>query len=323
MVDIKLHFEAMKPHLRAIKNCWLLWSAECRASTTNQNNQTETRLIAFIIGCGRSGTTLLGDVFAQHPQVNYLFEPYHLWAAIERRTDVLNLFHRVEGSLLMNASDYNEQSHRRFNCLIAGAGNRNPGKLVIEKTPLNALRIGYIEALAPGAKFVHIVRDGVDVCASIAKLASTNSYKIAGKPALNQWWGVDDAKWKALVRDGTAAGYYADEVHYLQNHLSRGAYEWLVSLREIDRWRAALGNRLTELTYDALTTNPQSYLKLLCGFFQIDASPSWIDAAASLIDSPRLHRGINLSLPPTMCEDFNRYQERYGFVNRATCMWKS
>lgn len=111
MVDRKLNFEAMKPHLRAIKYGWLRWSAECRASTNNQNNQTETRLSAFIIGCGRSGTTLLGDVFAQHPQVNYLFEPYHLWAEIERRTDVLNLFHRVEGSLLMNASDYNEQPH--------------------------------------------------------------------------------------------------------------------------------------------------------------------------------------------------------------------
>ena len=43
----------------------------------------------FIIGCGRSGTTLLGKMFDAHPAVRYLYEPYHLWAAIEPATDFL------------------------------------------------------------------------------------------------------------------------------------------------------------------------------------------------------------------------------------------
>ena len=36
----------------------------------------------FIIGCGRSGTTLLGELFAMHPGVSYICERYDLWAAI-------------------------------------------------------------------------------------------------------------------------------------------------------------------------------------------------------------------------------------------------
>src|SRR6516164_2657563 len=33
----------------------------------------------FIIGCGRSGTTLLGELFAKHPELSYRYEPYHRW----------------------------------------------------------------------------------------------------------------------------------------------------------------------------------------------------------------------------------------------------
>lgn len=140
------------------------------------------------------------------------------------------------------------------------------------------------------------------------------------KPALNQWWGVDYAKWRALKRDGTAAGYYASEVHYLEDHLSKGAYEWLVTLGEIERWREPLGENLKELTYDALTTAPKSTLKGLCEFFEIDSPPSWLDEAVSAIGLPRHNKGPAVRLPPAMCEEFNRYQERYGFPNRALCL---
>ena len=34
---------------------------------------------------------------------------------------------------------------------------------MLEKTQFNACRIGYLDALSPGCKFIHLVRDGVDV----------------------------------------------------------------------------------------------------------------------------------------------------------------
>ncbi|NET07883.1 MAG: sulfotransferase [Symploca sp. SIO2B6] len=312
--------DTIKPRLRALKYRWLRWSAEQRAEKVFDSNQTRSKSLAFILGCGRSGTTILGKVFSDHPQVSYLFEPYYLWAAIDRRTDALNLFHNIDASLIMNASHYNENSQLRFNRLIRSARGGVQVKLVIEKTPLNAMRIGYINALAPNSKFVHIVRNGVDVCYSINKIANSNSYKITGKPALNQWWGINYAKWKALASDGTASGYYTDNVHNLENNLSRGAYEWLVTLGEIDRWREALDDRLKELTYDTLTTKPKSTLKDLCEFFEIDSPQSWLDKSVSAISSPRHKQGLTVSLPPAMCKAFNSYQQRYGFSNRAACL---
>jgi hypothetical protein len=54
----------------------------------------------FIVGCGGSGTTLLGELLAAHPAVRYLYEPYDLWAVIERFVhivrDGLGVAHSIE-----------------------------------------------------------------------------------------------------------------------------------------------------------------------------------------------------------------------------------
>jgi len=303
----------VKPPLRAVKYQWLYWSAKqkCLYRQSKEHNQP----VVFLIGCGRSGTTILGNILSQHPQISYFFEPYHLWAAIDPQTDVLNLYHSGEASLLMNASDVSNTSRDRFNKLFQP---QLPNQLVLEKTPLNALRLGYLKAIAPEAKFIHLVRDGVDVSHSIARLANKNSYKITGKPCLNQWWGVNHAKWKALVRDGIKAGYYSDEISFLQTETSKGAYEWLVTLNEVNRWKSALKERFLELSYENLIANPESTLKQLCQFLEITVSSEWLEQSISAIDMNRHSGNYSVNLPWKMCQDFNEYQQQYGFGKRAT-----
>jgi Sulfotransferase family len=308
-------WEALKPSLRSLKYKCLEETARIQANLPLPKRPPKP--IAFIIGCGRSGTTLLGQILSHHLQVRYLFEPYHLWTAIDPRTDALNLFHSIDAKLLMDGADANPLSQHRFDRLIRSAA-RPQTQLIVEKTPLNALRIGYLEALAPGSKFVHLVRDGVEVCHSIDKLARTNTYKIAGKPNLNQWWGNDDAKWRTMLHDGIAAGYCADEAHLIDVS-SRGAYEWLLSLGEIDRWQATLGNRLQTIPYNVLTTDPKRVLQELCEFLQLDIPNTWLEAAIAKIQPPKPAPSLSLSLPPKLCEAFNAYQKRYGFPHRAEC----
>ncbi|MBE9125724.1 MULTISPECIES: sulfotransferase family protein [unclassified Coleofasciculus] len=309
---------ALKPWFRQIKYSWLHYSADYKARHSRSDETTLNFLSpVFLMGCGRSGTTILGDILARHPKVRYLFEPYHLWAAIEPKTDVLNLYYRIDAHLLMNVSHCNEESKVRFNHLIIGFKPNINALIILEKTPFNAMRIGYLKALAPTAKFIHLVRDGVDVSCSIERIASTNSYKIAGKPQLNQWWGVENYKWKALARDGASAGYYPKEVHQLQDHRSKGAYEWLVSLGEVDSWREHLGHRLYEITYNQLTLHPEATLHSLCQFLELDSPSNWLNEVTQMIHPAQPTLGNRLSLPSPMCDTFNHYQERFGFSNRA------
>jgi Sulfotransferase family len=266
----------------------------------------------FIIGCGRSGTTLAGRLFGLHPAVRYLNEPFDLWAAIDPTTDILQLYRKGECRALLDGSLVTDVTRARFRSAMRAKGDLT----LVEKSPINALRIGYILALEPSARFVHIVRDGVDVVRSIQKMASvTNS--LAFRPSLNDWWGIEGAKWEALERDGAAASYYENEVSILSSDAQRGAYEWLVSMREVDDWRERLQSRLVEFRYEDLSRDPRSTLQGVVDALGFSCPGSWLNEAASQVRQSRKSTSEPLRLPEKMCIDFNIYQERFGFSGRA------
>lgn len=266
----------------------------------------------FIIGCGRSGTTLLGDLFAMHPAVSYLYEPYHLWAAIQPVTDFLQIYSRGEYHCLLGAGTVTATAQRRFRRLMSPPA----GLTLVEKSPINALRIGYLDAVAPDARFVHIVRDGVDVARSIERMAAVTR-RMAFRPALNEWWGVGDAKWFALERDGRAAGYYPDEVHQLTTDFQRGAYEWLLSLREVEAWRARLGPRFVELRYQDLTEHPRKTLEGIINSLGLPCPQRWLEQATAQVSPAKDGHGEPLTLPDQMRADFNSLQASFEFKGRA------
>ena len=266
----------------------------------------------FIIGCGRSGTTLLGRIFAEHSAVSYLNEPFDLWSAVDPMTDVLQLYTRGGHSSLLDGSSVTPTSQRRFSRLMAP----RPGLILVEKSPINALRIGYLNELAPDARFVHIVRDGVDVVQSIAKMAAVTN-ELAFRRPLNDWWGVDDAKWASLERDGRAAGYYPEEVVRLADDAQRGAYEWLVSLHEVEGWRERLGSRLVEFRYADLVDDPRETLRGMASALGLACPEQWLEWAMVEVNRRSERRPSTLALPRTMCRDFNMFQEKFGFKGRS------
>ncbi|MEL6815386.1 MAG: sulfotransferase [Cyanobacteria bacterium J06598_3] len=308
---------SLKPIFRAAKYAWLYKKAREKArekSAASAVIPTRTPPTAFIIGCGRSGTTILGQLLSTHPTIRYLFEPYHLWAALDERSDVLNLYHNGAAQLMMSANESSDSARNTFARLFWPVDD---SQMLIEKTPLNVYRIGYLQALMPQAKFVHIVRDGVDVAHSISRLATGSPYKIAGKPELNQWWGVAGQKWARLKREGAAAGYWASDVDGLKTETQKGAYEWLTSLAEMDRQRTALGLQLHEMVYEQFIYAPEKALTQLCNFLGLSAPTDWLESSAREI---RLQTPTpkTVDLPPAVAQAFNAYQLRYGFSQRAS-----
>jgi hypothetical protein len=268
----------------------------------------------FIIGCGRSGTTLLGELFAMHPGVSYICERYDLWAAIHPVTDFNQLYSRGECHCLLDARSATSTAKSRFRRLMSPPS----GFTLVEKSPINTLRIGFLEAVAPGAHFVHIIRDGVNVAHSIEQKAGVTR-RLALRAPLNNWWGVGDVKWTVLKQDGRASGYYPDEVHELTTDAQRGAYEWLLSLREVNAWRAHLGPRLIEVRLDDLISDPRKVLESVIDALSLLFPDSdWLDQASIKVHHATNESDTELVLPGQMQVDFNKLQESYNFKCRAT-----
>ena len=304
---------------RAIKYGARKWAAQRRVSRTiNTDDAPPDVRSAYLIGCGRSGTTICGAVLQTHPNVHYFFEPYHLWATIDPTIDVLNLYNVGAARFFLDSNHCTPQAKSRFDRLLLEPAHRRGVTLMIEKTPFNACRIGYLDTISPGCKFIHLVRDGVDVARSIDRLSRDRSYGILGRPNLNRWWGRGGCKWTALSTDGLASNYFSDEIPLMWNWETKGAYEWLVSLAEIDRWRSRLGDRMLEINYEELTNHPEKTLRLICDFLSLPADDKWLRRAIRRLDKPRHNYGVPLVLPPKMARAFNAAQERFNFPNRAT-----
>ena len=104
----------------------------------------------ILLGFHRSGTTMLGRIFAQHPEVAYFSEPRHVWmhAFPYRRYDVLD------------DGDAGPRVSARVNASFADFLVRSGRSRFAEKTPSNMVRLPFIKAVMPDCRVIHIIRDG-------------------------------------------------------------------------------------------------------------------------------------------------------------------
>ncbi|MBD3305653.1 hypothetical protein GF339_04680 [candidate division KSB3 bacterium] len=110
----------------------------------------------ILIGAARSGTKLVRDLIAHHPDVSKIpYDINYIWR--------LGNEHLPHDEL--SPDMLTPQIRRR---IVRYCGRHSEGNAVlIEKTVSNCLRIPFVHAVFPEAKFLHLVRDGRDVVESV------------------------------------------------------------------------------------------------------------------------------------------------------------
>ena len=278
------------------------------------DSKPSTRPPAFIVGAGRSGTTALGRALSFAPRVDYFFEPVDRWFAISPDTDYGGMFDASAGRCLLGASDANESVRRRFRRVFRHALLNDVQML--EKTPINAFRIDFLEAIDDRTKYVEIRRDGADVVRSIVQLSRRNDYSVLGRAHANRWWGVHDCKWKTLSRD---LGDFDLEPEFLvpqAEFATRAAIEWIASLKSVERAADRLGDRLYRVNHNDLVSRPEETLAGIAAFLGVPEGDWMMKAADSVRVSTRRSR-IPLVLPGAIARRLNTWNERLGFAGRA------
>jgi hypothetical protein len=211
----------------------------------------------FVVGCGRSGTTVLRTVLDAHPAVAVAHEagfvaPVGLRRARYERPDgfdvdrfVADLDGRpaIRGNLGFGPADLRgaldgdpiadvpDAVRRIFASYAARRGKHRYG----DKMPGYVLRIDLLAGMFPEARFVHIIRDGRDVALSAMAIPGTRDGVVA-----------HSQNWRTRVTEGQRAGERLGP----------------------DRYR--------EVRYEALVAEPEAEVAGLCSYLDLEYDPAML-----------------------------------------------
>jgi hypothetical protein len=180
----------------------------------------------FVVGCPRSGTTLLRRMLDAHPQLAITPETHWVPGWFEKRPGVDTKGHVTREfvqSLLesprfkkLKVSDdevwelFEDGVPVSYTRLVARVyelfGSHRGKPLVGDKTPGYTKAIATLHRLFPWAKFVHLIRDGRDVC-----LSATTWHQVARLERRFPSWREDPVTtaalwWELHVRLAREAG---------------------------------------------------------------------------------------------------------------------
>ena len=122
----------------------------------------------FIIGCGRSGTTILGKTLSQHPQIKYLNERRDLWHSSYPKFNIW-AEDTKNPVLFADKKDVNHDKNTLLRKLFFREQVLGNAKILIEKLPINNFRLDFLQKSFPEAKYIYLTRNGLEVSKSIEK----------------------------------------------------------------------------------------------------------------------------------------------------------
>jgi Sulfotransferase family len=217
----------------------------------------------FFVGCPRSGTTLLGRMGDAHPDLAVIHETRWIADWFEKRVGLTpegyvtaELLQRLrehprfaklgvdEGTLERLVDGDQPVAYAEFTTSIFDLyGERRRKRLVGDKTPRYVRFLETLSGLWPEARFVHLIRDGRDVCLSVLDWKK-------GAPNFSTW--ADDAVsttalwWEWQVRLGREAGSVIGPARY------------------------------HELRYESLVAEPERECAALCEFLGLSYDPAML-----------------------------------------------
>ncbi len=196
----------------------------------------------FIVGAGRSGTTLLRLMLDAHPDLAIPPET-HFIPSLDAQMELEGFFSivtsattwadfHIDKDVFKNAlHELNPfsvtEGLRSFYRLY---GNKHGKKYVGDKTPVYSLNMTSIQNILPEARFIHLIRDGRDVALSHRGL----------------WFGPGDN-----IED---------------------AAEYWVSRVQLARQQVPLLKHYLEVGFEQLIFNPDNVLMQICNFLEMPFS---------------------------------------------------
>jgi hypothetical protein len=245
----------------------------------------------ILVGMQRSGTTWMGRMLGEHPDVAYWPEPRQVWS-------FGNWFRPDDRLDARHASPLVRRHIRRTFERFTRAQSRSR---FAEKTPSNCLRMPFVRAVFPDARILLVVRDGRSIIRSTAQVRTGKKVgwnrlrdrlrearlwdlpdyvmrvptlidPVLGRP--QRFWGVRPPGWRAWVEH--------DPPYTVM------AKQWAASIRyAIDDGRAMDPERYLEIRYEDLMTRPKEIMGRVVDFFRLQRADELVGKVVAAVDPSR------------------------------------
>jgi hypothetical protein len=222
----------------------------------------------FIVGCPRSGTTLLFALLARHSDLRALpGEGHAIWSAYQHpRRKSWSSDRATALDLTPGEREFVNRAIRRV-----AAGYR-----YLDKTPRNVLKLPYLLSLFPDAQFVFIKRDGRATVSSLIEGWMTRkgiSYRLPQPLCLAEYRGrywsyILPPGWRELR--GSTITHVAAAQYVASNETAIGDIEKLPA------------DSLIEVSYEELVSRPVDTSERLLELLELRGSTEVLEFASHL-----------------------------------------
>jgi len=196
-------------------------------------------MFPFVVGCPRSGTSLLRAMLDSHPEMAIPTESHFIPKLVGSPSALAGTLSKESNFLkwgiaippLEDVRDYSEAIRRIYASYAEAQGKPRYG----DKTPAYVLHIPFLAHLFPESGFIHVIRDGRDAALSLLDVGF-------GPSTLEQ----AALRWRRYVSAGRIAG-------------------------------RALPGRYLEVQYERLVDDAESTLRMICDYLALSYSPAMLE----------------------------------------------
>ncbi|WP_205422746.1 sulfotransferase family protein [Seongchinamella sediminis] len=258
----------------------------------------------FILGTGRSGTTILGIVLSMNKDVGFLNEPKAIWAALRDDEDLIGSYHRDAARYRLGAVDVSPElksaAHRIYGSYLRFSMTRR----IVDKYPELIFRVPFVRKIFPDAKFIFLSRNGWDTCCSIDDWSTRLGTQVDDQN--HDWWGVNRRKWNLLVNqiipEHADLSPHVGMLRDLKDQKLMAATEWIVTMREGMRLLESYPDDVMHVHYESLCDRPATVCKQIAEFAGLTNDAVFLEYAEKVLIKPE--RKAEFDLPPALQTPF-------------------
>lgn len=255
---------------------------------------TEPKPPILLLGNTRSGTTIVQQLVATHPEVTSWYEPRTLWLYADpgRPHDEFD------------ESDASERVKRYIRGRFLEFQRENGDRVVMEKTPANILKIPYVRAIFPEAHYLFIVRNPFSFISSVERKWQ---YRPIGKKGtrrrlkttpISQWHHYAGR----YIRDKYVRRFLGRKYLSLWGPRYQGiqedvrkhdlltvvARQWALCSRKAEEALAEFEEgRVLRFRYEDFVADPVTHLERICAHCGLAMTDEMVKAAHESVDPDR------------------------------------